>query len=41
MREGKYVTLAKLEHDLGHISVHNAAAKQLEAIPPDRRKRIL
>jgi mRNA-degrading endonuclease RelE of RelBE toxin-antitoxin system len=24
-----------------HISVHNAAAKQLEAIPPDRRKRIL
>ena len=24
-----------------HVKVHNGAAKQLDAIPPDRRKRIL
>lgn len=24
-----------------HVKVHDGAAKQLEAIPPDRRKRIL
>jgi len=24
-----------------NVKVHHAAAKQLEAIPPDRRKRIL
>jgi hypothetical protein len=38
IRQGRFVTLAQLRMTWT-IHVHDAAAKQLEAVPPDRRKR--